>query len=321
MNSPGSRLRTFAAGWCCRETMERVVDPLIADLQREHAEAHRSGRVWKSRWVHVEAWIAFVKVMAICAATSLTSLEAWTPDDRRYLTRAALISAVTTVVATALLVFRTDNYPTVLLHPSPRRFLFLVPYPFIAGVVLGLTLGIVLGLGGRAISRRLAATVVGIALLCSAVVFVDVGWIAPVANVAYRMTIGDSDPTPSFGEQSLADLGRNIRQFDRDPAFASFGFPAGLSFDFHRRVALSFSPVVFTLFALAAAGCVRRRWVLGIAAFVTFAGYVWLVIVATPWRLQPWDTWSPFAAAWLPNAAIAALAAAAGALSTRRHLA
>src|SRR5262245_12748748 len=195
MTRPGDRLRTLAANWCCPETMARVIDPLIADLQREHAEARRSGRIWKSRWIQIAGWLAFLKVMVICGATSLTSLEEWTPDDRKSLTRAAVISVGTAVVITALLVSRSaEDYPKVLLHPSPTRFLLLAPYPFVAGVVLGATLGVALGLGGRALSRRLVAAAIVVALICSGIVFIDVGWVAPAANIAYRMTIGESDP-------------------------------------------------------------------------------------------------------------------------------
>jgi lipopolysaccharide export system permease LptF/LptG-like protein len=314
--TPGNRLRALAAGWCCRETMERVIDPLIADLQREHGQAIRHGRIWKSQWIQIAGWLAFLKVVIICAAASLTSFERWTLDDRKSLTRAAIISGITAVVITMLLVSRSaDDYPKVLLHPSPMRFLYLAPFPLVAGIVLGATLGIVLGLGGRALSRRLIATAMGFALMCSAIAFVDLGWVAPAAKIAYRMTLGDTNPTPDLGEQSLGVLRRQIQQFDRDPAFAHFGLPAALSFDYHRRVALSFSPLVFTLFALTMAWCFRRRWVLGIAACATFFVYGWLVITVRPWDIN----WPAFAAAWLPNATIAMLAAAFGILSARRR--
>jgi hypothetical protein len=295
--------------------MERVIDPLIADIQCEHAEAVQTGRVWKSRWIYLAGSVVFLKVVAICAGTHLTTVERWTTDDRKSLVRAAVISALTAVVITILLVSRSaEDYPKILLHPSPKRLLYLAPYPLLAGGVLGVTLGIVLGLGGRSLSRRLVATVLGFALTCSVFAFVGLGWIAPAANIAYRMTVlGDADPTPAMGEQSLGDLLRQIEQFDREPAFAHFGFPAALSFDYHRRVALSFSPLVFTLFALTMAGCFRRRWVLGIAACATFLVYIWLVIV-----VRPWDINLPaFAAAWVPNATIATLSAAFGILYVR----
>jgi hypothetical protein len=317
MNRPGNRLRAFAAGWCCHETMARVIDPLIADLQREHADAVRHGRMWRSRWIQIAGWIAFFKVLVVCAGTHLTAVEQWTTDDRKSLVRAAVISAITAVVITVLLVSRSaEDLPTVLPHPSPKRLLYLAPYPFVAGIVLGATLGIVLGLGGRALSRRLVAAAIGVALICSAIVFVDVGWVAPAAHIAYRMTVGDSDSTPGMGELSLGALRRQIEQAASDFALTKFVWVVP-SFDYHRRVALSFSPLVFTVFALAMAGCFRRRWVLGIAASATFFVCGWLVITVRPWDIN----WPAFAAAWLPNATIATLAAAFGLLSARRRLA
>jgi hypothetical protein len=321
MNRPGSRLRAFAAGWCCPETMERVIDPLIADVQREHADAVRHGRVWRSRRIQIAGWLTFFKVLVVCAGTHLATIERWTTDDRKSLVRAAVISAITALVITVLLVSRSaEDLPTVLLHPSPKRLLYLAPYPFVAGIVLGGTLGIVLGLGGRALSRRLVAAAIGVALICSAIVFIDVGWVAPAANIAYRMTVfGDADPTPGMGEQSLIALRRKIEQVRRESEDAPSGFLAGLSFEYDRRVALSFSPLVFTLFAIAMAGCLRRRWLLGIAACAAFLVYGWLIIVVKPWNLQPWDLRAPpYAAAWLPNAVIGLLAAVFGLLSVRR---
>jgi hypothetical protein len=297
--------------------MERVIDPLIADLQREHADAVRHGRMWRSRWIQIAGWLTFFKVLVVCAGTHLTVVEQWTTDDRKSLIRAAVIAALTAVVITVLLVSRSaEDLPKVLLHPSPKRLLYLAPYPFVAGIILGATLGIVLGLGGRKLSRRLVGAAIGAALICSTIAFIDVGWVAPAANTAYRMTVfGDVDPTPGVGEQSLIALSRQINQFSRDPAFAHFGFPLALSFDYHRRVALSFSPLIFTLFALTMAGRLRRRWVLGIAASATFIVYGWLVIT-----VRPWDINLPaFAAAWLPNATIATLSAAFGILSVRRR--
>jgi hypothetical protein len=306
--------------------MERVIDPLIADLQREHGEALRTGRIWKGRWIQFGGWIAFLKVIALCAWHEMTSPDRWPSEDRRSLTRAALISVLTAAGVTVLLVSMTaEDIPQVLMRPSPVRLLYLAPYPFAAGIVLGATLGVVLGLGGRAISRRLVTAALAAALATSAVAFVDLGWVAPAAHVAYRATIGDTNPNLEIGEASFGALRRKIEQVDRDSGSSPLGFSAALSFDYHRRVALSFSPLVFTLFALALAGCVRRRWLLGLAACAAFLVYGWLVMTVRPWDLQPWDLRAPaYRAAWLPNTAIATLAAICGLLgvarqATRRH--
>jgi lipopolysaccharide export LptBFGC system permease protein LptF len=48
--------------------MERLIDPAIADLQSEHAQAARAGRTWRGRWIRVAGTLAFWKVMGLHAA-------------------------------------------------------------------------------------------------------------------------------------------------------------------------------------------------------------------------------------------------------------
>jgi len=45
--------------------MERVIDPLIADVQHEYARAAQEGRIWRSHAIHVAGWIACLKVLGI----------------------------------------------------------------------------------------------------------------------------------------------------------------------------------------------------------------------------------------------------------------
>ena len=44
------RLRALSARILDRRTMERVIDPLLADLHMEYEEANQRGCVWKRRW-------------------------------------------------------------------------------------------------------------------------------------------------------------------------------------------------------------------------------------------------------------------------------
>jgi len=67
MKRPGDRLRALAARVCHVSTMEWLIDPIIADLQCEHAEAMQHGRRWRSLWVRVAGAWAFWRVMATVA--------------------------------------------------------------------------------------------------------------------------------------------------------------------------------------------------------------------------------------------------------------
>jgi hypothetical protein len=59
--------------------MDRLVDPVIADLQTEHAAASRGGNVWKSGRVLILGYIAFVKVALLCGVFG--TRQAWRDWD------------------------------------------------------------------------------------------------------------------------------------------------------------------------------------------------------------------------------------------------
>ena len=69
VNLPGTRLRALAEHLFDRTTIERLIDPAIADLQCEHADAVRHGRLWRARRVRVAGVIAFCKVATWAAFT------------------------------------------------------------------------------------------------------------------------------------------------------------------------------------------------------------------------------------------------------------
>ena len=67
--SPTSHLLpccALAARVCSAKTLERLIDPVVADLQTEYVEAIRQGRVWRSRWVRISGCGTFLKVLVFC---------------------------------------------------------------------------------------------------------------------------------------------------------------------------------------------------------------------------------------------------------------
>jgi predicted permease len=65
MTPPGTRLRALAARLCTTITMERLVDPAIADLQAEYEEASRTGPGWRRRWIWMRGHIAFFAMIVV----------------------------------------------------------------------------------------------------------------------------------------------------------------------------------------------------------------------------------------------------------------
>ena len=167
-------------------------------------------------------------------------------------------------------------------------------------LTIGTALGIVFGLGGIAFSRRAAAGVLALVLIASVISFVNVAWVTPAANQAFRSLMSGGQAAPGVAEFSLGQLAREIDVFNHDPAFSRFGYLLALLFAYHSRLALSCSPLVFAFFALSIAsdGCLRR-WTLGIAACLAFLGYYMLLNGGSSWV---WNLTMPaVAVAWLPN--------------------
>jgi lipopolysaccharide export LptBFGC system permease protein LptF len=313
---PGDRLRAFAAGWCSPDTMARLIDPVIADLRHEHAEAVSGGRVWKSRLIHAAAWLAFLKVLIICAFSSRDRTAA----DRTALKRAAAFASILTLAVMMLLELPfISSYPRVLTTVSPMRFVYLAPQAFPMALTIGTTLGIVFGLGGSAFSRRAGPSVLAFVLMASAISFVNLAWVTPAANQEFRSLMGGGQADPGIAEFSLGQLAREIDVFNHDPAFSRFGYLLALLFSYHSRLALAFSPVLFAFFALSiSSDGLLRRWTLGIGACVAFLGYYMLLNGGSSWV---WNLTLPaVAAAWLPNLVIAVGAAAIWATRVRQTI-
>jgi hypothetical protein len=317
MNKPGDGLRAFAARWCRPDTMARVIDPLIADLQLEHEEAAHAGRRWKARLVRTVAWFAFIKVVVLCVSRdAIPSREARATDDRRVLARVLAWSSAIMIVVIALLELPfISAYAPALHQLTPMRFVYLVPQGIGLALPIGATLGVVLGLGGREISTRVRVCCLALAALASAAAFVNLGWVTPAANQAFR-SLESGRIDPGIGELPLGQLVREIERFNHDPAFRQFGYLLALSFAFHNRIALSFSPLVFVLFAFSMLSVsVMRRWMLVAASCVAFFSYYMFLLGG---RSLVFDrTAAAYAVAWLPNVVLC-LAAATMTVVTRR---
>lgn len=121
--------------------MERLIDPMLADLQVEYGDAVRRGRMWRSRWVRVAGFITFVKVIALYGCER--AILDWTADDHRALRRTIALTIAIIVAATLLLLV-----PPLLNVPSWTRasraslLVYVIPQAIPIAVPVGLTLGI-----------------------------------------------------------------------------------------------------------------------------------------------------------------------------------
>ena len=71
------RLRRVLSRMCSRRTMERLVDPILTDIQVERQEAMRRGRIWRGRWVQIAGYVTLLKVLA---GRGVDGVLHWTPE-------------------------------------------------------------------------------------------------------------------------------------------------------------------------------------------------------------------------------------------------
>jgi hypothetical protein len=289
MTRPGDGLRALAAHVVDTRTMERVVDPVIADLQRDPS---------------MRSYVAVIKVLLWCISQEAMMFSAaWTSDDRRATARVVATTAVVTVLGTLL--FEAPFLLSYAWRPGnfDRRLpLYLAPQAFPLAVVIGVTLGTVFGIGGRRCSRRVTTWVVALGIVLSVISFIDLAWITPAANQAFRVAVsGNPDIVRGVPEMTLGELWQMA-----SPDVAFF---------FHTRWALAFSPLILIVFASSIVRATARSRAAGLAAVGALFGYYMLLYGG---RTLTLDGQVPaLAAAWLPNVVLAAIAVALGILNRR----
>src|SRR6266536_3150400 len=148
MSRPGDRLRPLAARVFSPITMERLIAPLIADMQLEYDTARLRGSGWNLVWTRAVGYTAFGKAVMVFAKYRLGSaIEAWAVSDDHAMGR-----VVGFMIGTVVGVFTLMNL-TALTRPSrmlPAIFLQTLPF----AIAVGLPFGILCGLRGRTITNR-----------------------------------------------------------------------------------------------------------------------------------------------------------------------
>jgi hypothetical protein len=318
MKPPGGWLRAWAARWCCHETMTRLIDPMIADVQHEHRRAVESGRKCARARIRVAFAYAFLKVAAMCAWRDVMSPTGWTSDERTAIVRTLLWSGVFVGVLTAgFEVPPLGVLPKVVPHWSALRYVFLAPQALATALTIGVAFGLVAGVGGRRISKRLAAAIVTVSVVVSIATFVNLAWVTPSANQSFRVLMsGSAYVAPNIPEMTLGELSRKIDALSADPGLARFGYLRALALNYHTRWAIGASPAIYAVFILSLCSSVRKRWLAAIVTLASFFAYYVILFEMRPWNSGA----SPLTAAWSANVCLLLTTALMIGVSARRRV-
>jgi hypothetical protein len=288
--------------------MERLIDPVLADLQAEYAAAIGVRRRWLTLMV---GYIAFGKVSLWCALLGVGEAgRNWNNADRQGLRHTLWLSACAIVIVSVPLwllelpttrelleSMRDTEFPPT--ASVQRLMLYLVPAILPLSVPIGLAMGIALA-SGRALSRRLIATIVLVALVTSAVSVAVLGWLTPTTNQLYREAIVGEYVVKGDREFTFPELNRLVQQqMHGRPGMPSHRYDSFV-FELHNRIGFSIAPLTFCAFALVLA--IRRcAGQVAVVGAVSLAGVGYLMIRWLGNALSVSELVSPQLGAWMPQ--------------------
>jgi hypothetical protein len=307
-----THLRAIAARISDLWTMDRIVDPLLADIDREHSDALRRGRIWRGRWILARGFVVFLKTTAICGGMGLIrSLRELPVKDRPALNGTLRISTLAVIAVAALFeLLPLYRWPEAWRETHNLMLLvYLVPQALVVAIPIGLTLGILVGLRGRVISTRSSAVMIVFAACCSLACLVALAWVVPISNYEYRKIVfsGDAFVSRDMNDLTLGELSQRLEPFrPGTPLRVELFSEAALSYTFHMRLALSSATFLLALLALALSRQVVTRRMASLAFFALCASYYGIMWAGRAAALQ--ETLPAFVGAWVPNIGVALLA-------------
>ena len=310
---PGARLRSFANRVCARSTMDRLIDPVIADLQCEHDEAGRSGRPWNRRRALVRGYVALWKVLALYVPVlwAVRMVRQSSASDHRALGRALLASAVTLIALTALLIAPPLQGLNWNVTSAAWLILLLLPQSFPLTLPAVVLVGALCASWRRPPGDSIRRWIIVAGLTGSLASLGTIVWLIPAANQAFRVSIAGHHIVEGDGEIPVGSLRAKalaIKNGDEPaPWFPDNIRPrasraAELLLGYHARWALAGAVLVFALLGL---GLAALR--IGRAATAAIGTLAWLVYVEYLFELRrlPVDVFSDERAVigivWLPN--------------------
>ena len=247
--TPGTRLRSWASRVCSARTLERLIDPVIADLQCEHDHASRSDRPWDRFRVLFTGYLAFWKVLALHLPIVWAGRIVRAFLGHAALGRALLAGTITIVALNAS--FVAPPLHGLLRHRHDAHwawlFVLLVPQSFPLSLPLSILVGILYGFRGRTMTNRLRAAILVIGLAGSLASVGTVKWLIPAANQEFRETIAGGPIDRGPGEMAPASLRERALVMGREGRLKP---AADLFISYHVRWALAGSVLAFALFGL-----------------------------------------------------------------------
>jgi hypothetical protein len=245
---PGHLLRRVAAAVCCPKTLERLVDPILADLQAEVADI-ATQRGWKRRLSLWRGNLALWKALAVHCLVEMFRPARWESSG----TRMVAFSVMSFIALTIFLML-----PPLIDYPwrgtLAERILIvslLVPQALPVTIPAGTCVGIVCAMRGRRATTRSLVAVLSLAAVATFAVWAAMERGLPAANQRFREVVAAQlgDGVAVHMEPGRSELGLSRLSQRTDP----------LAIRTSRLLwALCFATTPLALFAFGLSAQVRR---------------------------------------------------------------
>jgi lipopolysaccharide export LptBFGC system permease protein LptF len=291
---PGRTLHRLAAHVCSARSLQRIVEPAIADFQKEYADVGAHSRAKRAQ-------VLFRGYVGVLEGIAMTLLSVSEENDRRALLRTVVWAAVATVSVSALIIAITIAAVPVF---APFYIALLTPMALPMALPIGVTIGIACGLCHREVSRSTRLVVVLSAICITAVSFASTAWVKPVTNQSFRQSVFDAIGgrgvvVKGLNEMSLSELHREARMAPRGDATH---MPQRASWTYHLTFALPVAPLALTVLALVLIGRGAKRAIV----MVTCVAYYGVLLAG---EALVYEGLPPMAGAWMANVLFAFAAA------------
>ena len=313
MTRPGERLRAIASRVFRSETMESVIDPIVADLQCEYGEALMRKGLWPARLTLVRSSVGLASAVIRLGVRHFCDPRGGNPGSE--VARTWIVAMAAWAILTIALVLPpllSGHWWERGLRFGVRLSITLVPQALPLSIPAGLCVGVLLAARGKVATSRRLYTVLAIAIAVTAVVWVGLEWTIPQANQGFRELVASQLAAdgrvghvvtlePGLNELGLSRLGQRS-----DPAAVRH---------YHLLWALCFAALPLSFLA-----CGLGRYIRRAASAATLAIALSISYVLCMWLLAASPSTPPIPAlvqAWLPNMAF--LFAACTLLMRRRR--
>jgi hypothetical protein len=296
MNVPGAFLRRLAEQVCAARTMDRLVDPIIADLRLEVAAVRKAP--WPRRYstiarAYVGLWRGFLAHGRSLVTISLVSQQLVMRNAGLRAVRPALaVAALTTVFIIAIPGWVLG---TRLWQPEGQRLLlYLVPQALPIAIPAAVLWSALWGIGRRPATSGDRRAIMLTGLIASMAVALLFAMVIPESNQAFRegffiQEYGHRPPSRGANELSWSALGHELA--------ANPGSHL-LRQSYHLRIALSFTPLLLALASAALQmGTPHRAFWQASTTTSIYVMFFW----APVWIWAPVRVAAPELVGWIPT--------------------